>query len=29
MQKLLFVDDEPLVLQGLRRCLHAMSGNGR
>jgi HD-like signal output (HDOD) protein len=25
MQKLLFVDDEPLVLQGLRRCLHAMS----
>ncbi len=25
MQKLLFVDDEPLVLQGLRRSLHAMS----
>lgn len=25
MQKLLFVDDEPLVLQGLRRCLHGMS----
>jgi HD-like signal output (HDOD) protein/CheY-like chemotaxis protein len=25
MQKLLFVDDEPLVLQGLRRSLHVMS----
>lgn len=25
MQKLLFVDDEPLVLQGLRRSLHSMS----
>jgi response regulator RpfG family c-di-GMP phosphodiesterase len=25
MQRLLFVDYEPLVLQGLRRCLHAMS----
>jgi HD-like signal output (HDOD) protein/ActR/RegA family two-component response regulator len=25
MQKLLFVDDEPLVLQGLRRSLHTMS----
>ncbi|HEX6502510.1 MAG TPA: response regulator [Terriglobales bacterium] len=25
MQKLLFVDDEPMVLQGLRRSLHSMS----
>ena len=27
MKRILFVDDEPLVLQGLQRVLRSMSGN--